>query len=531
MPNDVILDVMHNKYFNYATEEDPVVYVPCKFYMFEDFREKIPQFETVHFDVDETDEADFCPGELSLSTNNADSLNNAFKIIEKIQRYQRVKIVRLDLEFKWFERRKTYYVMDGIINSDNITLCDQVEKTFPNLIKFNENTGMFRLSSCNFSKSVFEHLAEQLHGCKRINFLWLTDVEHNFPIRLGESIATMTSLEYAKFYKFAQTPVIGEAVLRGLSVCSQLVNLYIGESELTDCLTYLFLNSNHSEFPCLEKLEITDAKLSTSDLISLASGVRHGKLPRLKSLNLSQNIFTSKIGNLFGFLEGKYVGYPNLKRFSLEECMLNQADLRSISQALARNQLPKLQYLYLEYSTLTECIKDLFGLEVHSSFSTLTHLGLSCTQLSAADLRSLSRALSHRVMLNCEKLDLSKNKLTGIVAELFAGHGLPFVKTLYLESVQLNAKDIENIVDAIESAKLPALSSLLLTDNENCMTEDQVKQLLEACIAFFMDHQIRVYVTVDDSLDNVEFEKRITERCKGTNASLLWRPRTREAIH
>ena len=134
-------------------------------------------------------------------------------------------------------------------------------------------------------------------------------------------------------------------------------------------------------------------------------------------------------------------------------------------------------------------------------------------------------------MQNCKTLDLSKNKLTGIVAELLAGHGLPFVKTLELESVQLNAKDQENIGDAIASAKLPALSDLWLSDSENCMTDDQVNQVLEVCVTFFADHRFHVHVAVDHFLDYVEFEKRFTQRCKGTNVWLSWSLGTRAAIN
>ena len=524
MPNDVTLDVMHNKYFNYATEEDPVVYVRSRFYLFQGIGKEIPQFETVHFHVHETGEVDFSPAEMSLNLSNTLALNNAFKIIQKIQMYQTVNIVKLDLYHIFVERSEPNHIIPGINTPRNMAICDEVEKSLSNAIKLNENTGSFKLYNCHFPKSVLEHLAEQLHGCKRMKFLVLTGADYNFPIKLRESIATMESLEYANIYDFAQTPAICEAALKGLSVCSQLVNLNIGGNELTDCLRYLFPDSNHDGFPSLEELWIMDAKVSAGDLITIASTVKNGKLPQLKSFYLPQNILTSKIGALMGFQEGKYVYFPNLESCSFAKCMLNQVDVRSISQALVGNQFPKLQYLNLGFNTLTNCIKDLFGLEAQSSFSTLTALNLSCTQLSAADLRNLSRSFSQRVMQNCKTLDLSKNRLTGIVAELFAGHGLPFVKTLKLESVQLNAKDLENIGDAIASAKLPALSELLLTDSENCMTDDQVNKLLGVCIAFFADHRIHVrvaVVAVGHFLDYVEFEKRITERCKGTNVLLL----------
>ena len=516
MPNDTSLDVMHNKYFNYATQEDPVVHIPCRFYLFKDFDKKIPQFETIHFDVDGTGEADFSPAELSLSSTSTNSLNDTFKIIQKIQRYQTGTIVKLNLEYICVER------LSGGINLVNIALCDQVEKTFPSIMKFNENIGFVRLFACNFSKSVFERLAEQLHGCKRMKLLSFTRVERNFPIKLAESIATMKCLEYADMFKFALTPDICKAVLRGLSACYQLVILDVGDSELTNCLKYLFPDSSDCGFPSLEGLGIMDAKLSTSDLISIASAVRHDKLPRLKRIYLSRNILTSKVGTLVGDEKGNYVVYTALEGLSFTQSVLHQDDIRSISQAVAQNQLPHLQSLNLGFNTLTNCITDLFGTEVHSSFSTLTQLYLSCTHLSAADLRNLSWALSHPVMSNCKTLDLSENKLTGIVVELFAGHGLPFINTLKLKSTQLNNRDRERIIDGIKSEKLPALVKLDLSDDKLPMLEEQLKQLCEACLAYFTKHRINVEVSLNGCLDYEEISDRISKRCKGTNVSLSW---------
>ena len=500
------MDVMHNKYFNYTTEEDPVVRIPCRFYLFNDILQKTPRFETVYFDVDQT--GDFCPAEMSLSVSSTESFANCLKIIKKIQRYQTVTIVMLHLSDICFEK-------SWISNSDEMTLCDQIEKVFPNTIKFNVNTSYLKLELCNFSKSVFEHLAQELDGCKGIKFLLLRDVENNCPFKLGESIATMTSLETVTLQNF--TSDICQSVLRGLSACSRLKSLFIDHNVLTDCLRYLFMDSNHYGFPCLGKLEIRNAKLSTGDVTSLANAVSGGKLPQLKKIDLLLNILTGKVGILMGFPKGQRIGYQALQELSFAGCMLIQADVRNMSQALAGNQFPQLKSLNLGFNTFTDCIIDLFGEEVDSSFPCLQELKVPCTQLSVADLRNISRALSHPVMSNRERLDLSKNKLTGIVAELFADQGLPYVSSLRLENTQLNARDIENIVGAIEASKLPALTDLDLTDEEVFMTEGQVKQLLEACTAVNTTHRMEVSFTLDGSSECDEVKERISERCKGTN--------------
>ena len=520
--NDTIMNIMHNKYFNYATQEDPVVHIPCRFYLCKEFQYKIPQFEFVRFYVDETGSADFSPAELSLSSTSTYSLNNALKIIKMIQRYQTVTIVKLHLEHICVERIPANLVIDGGMNPVKIALCDLVEKTLPCIIKFNENMGLLRLVACYFSKPVFEHLAEELYGCERMKLLSLRSVGNNFPLKLAKSIATMTSLEDADMYKFALTPEICRAVLRGLSVCSQLVSLNIGGTEMTDCLKYLFLDSSHCGFPSLEELGITDAKLSAGDLISITNAVRQDKLPRLKRICLARNILKSKVETVMGDQKGKYVVYPALEILCLTECKLNRTDIGSISQALTRNQLPQLQSISLGFNTLTDCIIDLFGGKVHSSFSTLTQLYLQCTQPNAADLRNLSRTLSQAVMSNCKTLDLSKNKLTGIIAELFAGNGLPFVNTLNLKDTHLNSRDRENIIDGIKSEKLPALVKLDLSDSKLPMLEAQLKRLCEACITHFRKHRINVEVSLDGFADYEKIFDRISELCKGTNVSLSW---------
>ena len=374
---------------------------------------------------------------------------------------------------------------------------------------------------------MLEYLAQELHGCEGMKSLLLTGVGNNFPVKLGESIATMTSLESVELERIELTSVVCQSVLRGLSVLSQLKSLIIFRIVLTDCLGYLFNESNHHGFPCLETLEITDVKLSTDDLTSLANAVSTGKLPQLKYLLMSKNVLADKVGILMGSQRGKYVVYPALQMLSFARCALNQVDVRSISQALTRNQFPELQYLNLRSNTLTDCIIDLFGEEIDPSFSSPKELNFSCTKLSATDLRNLSRAFSHRVMSNCKILDLSKNKLTGIVAELFTENGLPFVSFLKLQNTQLSARDRETFADAIKASKLPALTRLYLEDRKFSMTEEQVKQLLEACLAAYTTHSVWVHVTLDGSSDYEEIKERLYERCKGTNFILSIEPMDR----
>ena len=171
-----------------------------------------------------------------------------------------------------------------------------------------------------------QYLGEELHRCGAMKILTLTGVKNNFPVKLRESITTMTSMETIKLQHLELTSDICREVLQGLSACSKLKSLSICGVVLTDYLGYLFMESNHHRFPCLEELEIMDARLSTGDVANLANAVNRGKLPQLKKLDLSQNILSHKVGILMGFYKGKYVVYPALQTLSFAKCMLNQAD-------------------------------------------------------------------------------------------------------------------------------------------------------------------------------------------------------------
>ena len=113
--------------------------------------------------------------------------------------YQTVNIVLLNLNHICVERYEPNHVIPGINTPRNMAICDEVEKTLSNSIKLNKNTGRFRLSDCHFPKSVSEYLADQLRGCKRIKSFLLEGMGYNFPIKLGESIATMTFLNVLTF--------------------------------------------------------------------------------------------------------------------------------------------------------------------------------------------------------------------------------------------------------------------------------------------------------------------------------------------
>ena len=51
LPKQFLIDANHNKYFNHVTKDDPIVYIPSRFYKFDD---DTPEFKAVRYEVDES---------------------------------------------------------------------------------------------------------------------------------------------------------------------------------------------------------------------------------------------------------------------------------------------------------------------------------------------------------------------------------------------------------------------------------------------------------------------------------------------
>ena len=140
-----------------------------------------------------------------------------------------------------------------------------------------------------------------------------------------------------------------------LSVTYKLPKLHeldLSGYTLTGCLSS-FLSDPHPGLPELEYLVFESTALNKKDLQHLSHIIQLNKLPKLQSLNLSHNTLT---GCLSSFLTDPHPGLPELRQLHLESTALNKEDLQHLSHITKCNKLPKLQSLDLSENTLTGCL-------------------------------------------------------------------------------------------------------------------------------------------------------------------------------
>ena len=140
-----------------------------------------------------------------------------------------------------------------------------------------------------------------------------------------------------------------------LSITYKLPKLHkldLSHNTLTGCLSS-FLSDPHPGLPELEYLVFESTALNKKDLQHLSHIIQLNKLPKLRSLNLSHNTL---MGCLSSFLTDPHPGLPELRWLHLESTALNEEDLQHLSHITKCNKLPKLQSLDLSENTLTGCL-------------------------------------------------------------------------------------------------------------------------------------------------------------------------------
>ena len=188
--------------------------------------------------------------------------------------------------------------------------------------------------------------------------------------------------------------------------------LNLSKKTLTDTLHDLF----EGKFIMLETLLLDDIKLSISDVRALSTAARKGKLPQLKTLNLSKNTLTDTLHDLF---EGELFWLESLL---LEDTKLSVSDMRALSRAIRERKLQHLKTLNLSKNTPTNTLHDLFEGNFdlfEDNFIMCETLLLEDTKLSISDVRALSTAAQQGALKEWSTLNLSKNTLPDTMHNLF----------------------------------------------------------------------------------------------------------------
>ena len=98
-------------------------------------------------------------------------------------------------------------------------------------------------------------------------------------------------------------------------------------------------------YPQLVNLFITDCGLNSRDISCLAEASARGKLPKLSTLDISDN---PQIGGNLSVLLSQC--FPSLHTLVLSMCALNGSDVRCLVQATRETRLPRLKHLDVSFN-------------------------------------------------------------------------------------------------------------------------------------------------------------------------------------
>ena len=184
-----------------------------------------------------------------------------------------------------------------------------------------------------------------------------------------------------------------------------LTDINMTSTPLTGSLSIL-LQDPHTGLPKLQWLRLSDTKLNKGDLQHLSKIVQPNKLPNLGYLDLSFNTLT---GCLSSFLPDSHPGLPLLEELDMEHTALNEGDLQHLSNITQNNKLPRLRILDLSDNILAGCLSG-FLPDPNPGLPRLQNLYLHRTALNHEDLHHLSKITQRNKLPNlrcrkfCEKI-------------------------------------------------------------------------------------------------------------------------------
>ena len=185
-----------------------------------------------------------------------------------------------------------------------------------------------------------------------------------------------TKLRYLGFRKtkLSRNEIKSIASVVQSGKCPPLEHLNLSRNRHTDCLQNLL----DMDYPALNKLSISNASPSANDINILCKAAREGRLPKLTSLDLSQNVLTNYVCELL------CVDFPSLEYLEVDNTELCKVDIKSLSAAVREGRLQNIESVNLSGNILMDCMKHL--LEHDHGLPQLEFLFINNTQLSRDDL-------------------------------------------------------------------------------------------------------------------------------------------------
>ena len=524
LPEGTNVSMLNNKWFNYVSEDNPVVFIPSRFYI-------LDYVKAVDYQHDKSALSNVPVAECHLNMNGFLGAVAALDVLKEIKTYQELLVAKLGFH--------------GITTEPQVAKrLEEIVQLVPGLLRLSKSIRhvslMFYYDRVEYYRTllaIYQHIIEQLCECKELEGLSLdfrrieTQFEDNhiFPnaetswIRnLDKAFATMRSLQTVYVQSTYPSLEDGYILMQGLSFCHNLRSIDLTKNYLTGFVPYLF-GGNHDTangFPFLTKVNLANTYLSYWDVVALSHALERNQLPRLKELQLSKNVLRNHVAILV-----TATNFTCLENLDLSATALNKEDLMSLSQALCGDNLPILQNLCLSDNILTDCMQ--YFIKGHEGQAcAIQNFNLANTHLSETDLKYLALALRSNMLCNCHTLSLSRNALSGNVYNFFRDGKLPCVRELKLGDTCMNEDDFVQPGEAIKNGKLPEIKTLYF-GFDSSLNVNSIIRFYEVCIDYYNQQQKRVNVgflhtCTEPKMDLSQLIQRIDDICKGTHVNFVY---------
>ena len=205
-PDNIKMDPFHNKYINYVTKSDAVVFIPSQIYM---IGPGIDKHDLVKYEINQrllTE--DIGPAEclMKLEDENA---NEMLRVLLQIKQYQEVFISTLEWK----------HVTLGLIDNDD----DLTRKA----LAISKNCTSISTWDCTIGITQYEYIVQQLKDCPKLQKL---DLGRCYKLDIGKAVAAAISLKDLYFYNCTILPSVGQTIAEQLQKHSRLERLHLNRT-------------------------------------------------------------------------------------------------------------------------------------------------------------------------------------------------------------------------------------------------------------------------------------------------------------
>ena len=516
LPEGTNISVLNNKWFNYVSEDNPIVFIPSKFYI-------LDYVKAVDYQYDRPALSNVPVAECHLNMNGFLGAIESLDVLKEIKTYQELLVARLNISGSTTEPQVARRPQEIVQLAPGLLRLSKSIRHVSLMLYYD------RIEYHRALLAIFQCIIKQLCGCQELENLSLDfrrvetpsedyyifpNAETSWISNLDKALATMRSLQTVYVQSTYPRLEDGYILMSGLSFCQNLRSMDLANNHLTSFVPYLF-GGNHDDeygFQFLEKVNLANTGLSYGDVVALSRALNRNQLPHLKELQLSNNVLRNHLGIVV-----TATNFTCLENLDLSATALNKEDVMSLSQTLCGDNLPILQHLSLSDNVLTDCMQYLTTGHEGQTCAIL-NFNLANTKLSGADLKYLALAMRNNMLSKCHTLSLSRNALSGNVYNLFRDGKLPFVCELQLGDTSMNTEDIVQLGEAIKNGKLPEIKMLYL-GFDSSINLKSIIPFYEVCIDYYNQQRKQVIVDFslpDPKIDLNELINRIADICKGT---------------